>query len=209
MTGNFAYFDNIDTTIQPEHVMASGALPPALPMVRVGTDFYWDGGLVSNTPLHHLLDNAGSADMLVFQVDLFSARGPLPRDMGDVQSRQKDIQYSSRTRLVGDMFLRLHRQKLAMRKLLAKLPDSELSDEERARKAELADMSRLTILQMIYQQAAYEGQAKDYEFSASSMREHWESGYRDTASTLTNETWLELPDEDVGIVFHDVHRGDD
>ncbi len=209
MTGNFAYFDNAATTIAPEHIMASAALPPALPMVQIGTDYFWDGGLVSNTPLQHLLDNAGSDDMLVFQIDLFSARGLIPRDMGDVLARQKDIQYSSRTRIVGDLYARLHRDRLAMRSLLAKVPDDALSDDERARKAELADMSRISVLQMIYQQAAYEGQAKDYEFSASSMREHWDSGHRDTVRTLGNEAWLQIPSEDVGIVFRDIHRADD
>jgi NTE family protein len=91
--GNFAYFDSANVEILPEHVMASGALPPAFQMVQIGTDYYWDGGLVSNTPLQQVLDNAGSHHMLVFQVDLFSARGALPRDMYDVLARQKDIQY--------------------------------------------------------------------------------------------------------------------
>lgn len=97
LNGNFAYFDSCQAAILPEHVMASGALPPALPMVRIGTDHYWDGGLVSNTPLQHVLETAEAEDLLIFQVDLFSARGPLPRDMYDVMARQKDIQYSSRT----------------------------------------------------------------------------------------------------------------
>ena len=123
LNGNFAYFDSAEREICPEHVMASAALRPGLPMVRIGTDHYWDGGLVSNTPLQHLLENAGSGNMLVFQVDLFSARGPLPRDMLDVLSRQKDIQYSSRTRLVTDYYMRQHAQNLKLKKLLAKLPD--------------------------------------------------------------------------------------
>ena len=91
-TGNFNYFDNAETEIVLDHVMASGALPPGLPMIEIGTDSYWDGGLVSNTPLQHLLDNIGPANTAVFQVDLFSARGIVPRDMYDVLARQKDIQ---------------------------------------------------------------------------------------------------------------------
>jgi NTE family protein len=89
-TGNFAYFDSTRMTIEPEHVMASGALPPALPMVRIGSDHFWDGGLVSNTPLQHIIDNPLGTHELVFQVDLFSAIGALPRDMPDVLGRQKD-----------------------------------------------------------------------------------------------------------------------
>ena len=205
-TGNFSYFDNARTTIEATHVMASGALPPALPMTRIGTDWYWDGGLVSNTPLQHLLDHAGANDMLVFQVDLFSARGPVPRDMMEVMARQKDIQYSSRTRLVTEYYMRLHQRKVQLKTLLERLPDAGLSEEERRLKRELATLPNFSILHLIYQEAAYEGQMKDFEFSAASMREHWEAGLRDTRRTLAHEDWLRVPGDDRGIVVHDVHR---
>ena len=165
-TGNFAYFDSTKTTIGPEHVMASGALPPALPMVPIGTDQFWDGGLVSNTPLQHIIDNPIGDHVLVFQVDLFSARGPLPRDMPDVLGRLKDIQYSSRTRLVTDYYQRLYAKDLLLKRLLDRLPDDLLEADEKAEKDRLAHMAAFTILQLVYQQAAYEGEAKDYEFSA-------------------------------------------
>ena len=113
LTGNFVYFDNRDEEIMPEHVMASGALPPALPMVKIGTDYFWDGGIVSNTPLQHLLEQEDDLNSLVFQVDLFSARGPLPREMADVLGRHKDIMYSSRTRYNTDMFRKLQKWKTA------------------------------------------------------------------------------------------------
>ena len=180
LNGNFAYFDSTQVPIRPEHVMASAALPPAFPPVQIGTDYYWDGGLVSNTPLQHVLDNAGSLHLLIFQVDLFSARGPLPRDMDDVLARQKDIQYSSRTRLVTDYFRDRHNRDLLAKQLLAKIPDDQLDPDQTDLKARLAHMPEATILELIYQQAAYETQAKDYEFSAASMHEHWNSGYLDT-----------------------------
>ena len=176
-------------------------------MVRIGTDYYWDGGLVSNTPLQHLLENAGSDNMLVFQVDLFSARGPLPRDMLEVMGRQKDIQYSSRTRLVTDYYMRQHAQKLMLKKLLAKLPEERLRRRgPRAQATKLADLPEITILQLIYQQMAYQGEAKDYEFSGTSMREHWEAGYDDTKRTLRHKDWLAMAPEDGGVIVHDVHR---
>lgn len=184
LNGNFRYFDNAETEILPEHVMASGALPPALPMVQIGSDWYWDGGLVSNTPLQHLLDHARSCNTLVFQVDLFNARGVLPRDMFDVVAREKEIRYSSRTRLITDTYIERHRQNLIMKLLLDKIADSELDDAARALKQKLCDLPRITILHLIYQQMAYEGQAKDYDFSPESMHEHWDSGYRDTQRTL-------------------------
>jgi NTE family protein len=209
LNGNFAYFDSTQIAIMPEHVMASGALPPAFPAIQIGTDYYWDGGLVSNTPLQHVLDNAACHHMLVFQVDLFSARGPLPRDMDDVLARQKDIQYSSRTRLVTDYFRDRHDRDLLTKKLLAKIPDDQLDHDERRLKARLAHMPEATILELIYQQAAYETQAKDYEFSAASMREHWNSGYLDTKRTLRHRDWLTVSDSDAGLSVHDIHRMDD
>jgi NTE family protein len=206
--GNFTYFDNAQATIVPEHVTASGALPPALPMVQIGTDYFWDGGLVSNTPLQHLLDHAAGDNLLVFQVDLFSAHGVLPRDMYDVLARQKDIQYSSRTRLITDYFMERNRQQGLIRSLLGRLPEAELSDEERDLKRQLARLPEIAILHLIYQQRVYEGQAKDYEFSGTSMREHWDCGYRDTQRTLHHKEWLRTPATHGGITVHDVHRAD-
>ena len=176
LSGNFVYFDNQHEIIEPEHVMASGALPPALPMVKIGTDHFWDGGIVSNTPLQHLLDQEGPLNTLIFQVDLFSARGVLPRDIQDYAALQK-------------------------------VPADRLSDDERRLLDELAKQPEITIVQLIYQQKAYEGHAKDYEFSGTSMREHWQSGYEDAKRTLKRQEWLKM--QGAGIVVHDVHRESD
>ena len=189
--------------------MASGALPPAFPAVQIGTDYFWDGGIVSNTPLQHLLAQDDDVNSLVFQVDLFSAHGALPRTLEDVAGRHKDIMYSSRTRQVTDMFQRLQRWKTRAYRALLKVPPADLTDEEREMLEKLKMLPALTILQLIYQQKAYEGNAKDYEFSGTSMREHWQSGYEDTKRTLTRKDWLAMPPENVGIVTHDVHRDRD
>jgi NTE family protein len=206
LTGNFLYFDNKKEVIEPEHVMASGALPPALPMVRIGTDHFWDGGIVSNTPLQHLLDQEDGQNSLVFQVDLFSARGQLPRDIHEVTSRHKDIVYSSRTRHNTDVYKRMNNLKASLYKALLKVPEGELTPEERATRENLAHLSGITILQLIYQQKAYEGDSKDYDFSGTSMREHWMSGLEDTRRTLKRRDWLAMPPEGMGIMVHDVHR---
>ena len=203
-TANFAYFDNADIEIGPEHIMASGALPPALPMVRIGKNYYWDGGLVSNTPLQHLLDNCGSQNTLVFQVDLFS--GEIPRDMPEVLSRQKDIQYSSRTRMTTDHFKETHRLRQALLDALLLVPDSKLSPEQRQQKTDLERLPAINIMQLIYRQKAYEGDAKDYEFSKLSMKDHWRSGYYDTRNTLLHKDWLTMSNIGDGITTHDIHR---
>src|SRR5882724_2104204 len=139
LSGNFLYFDNKKEVICPEHVMASGALPPALPMVKIGTDHFWDGGIVSNTPLQHLLDQDDGKNSLVFQVDLFSSRGLLPRDIQEVAARHKDIMYSSRTRYNTDVYKKMNNLKADYYKALTKIPEDKLSDKERAMRAGLAD----------------------------------------------------------------------
>jgi NTE family protein len=209
LTGNFVYFDNAVEQIGPEHVMASGALPPALPMVKIGTDHYWDGGIVSNTPLQHLLEQEDNLNTMVFQVDLFSARGVLPRDIEDVMGRHKDIMYSSRTRYNTDVFRRLHNLKVALYRALIRIPEESRSDHEREQITELSKLADIAILHIIYQQKAYEGHAKDHEFSGTSMREHWQSGYEDTKRTLKHQKWLTMPSPGAGIIVHDVHREED
>ncbi len=189
--------------------MASGALPPALPMVKIGTDHFWDGGIVSNTPLQHLLDEDDRLNTLVFQVDLFSARGVLPRDIQEVMARHKDIMYSSRTRYTTDVYRRIHNWKIRLGQVLSKVPEEALSDDERQLRDELADLPEVMILHLIYQQKAYEGYAKDYEFSGTSMREHWQSGYEDTRRTVKRQQWMTMPPPGSGIEVHDVHRQTD
>ncbi len=204
-TGNFVYFDNTYESIGPEHILASGALPPAFPSVKIGGEHYWDGGIVSNTPLQYLLDHEDGLNALVFQVDLFNARGALPRDITEVMDRQKDILYSSRTRYNTDVFRRVHAWKARLREALLKMPPDLMSNEDRRTLEELEHQPEMAILQLIYQQKAYEGHAKDFEFSAVSMREHWSSGYEDTKRTLNHKDWLVIPPPGGGIVTHDVH----
>ncbi len=205
-SGNFVYFDNANERIEPEHIMASGALPPAFPMVKVGTDYFWDGGLVSNTPLQHLLEEDSKLNSLVFQVDLFSARGALPRNMPDVMGRQKDITYSSRTRYTTNVYRNLLDWKKKAHEALKKIPEDLLNDDDRKLKADLDNLPEIAILQLIYQQRAYEGDAKDYEFSRTSMKDHWASGYDDTKQTVQTRGCLQMPPPGTGISVFDVHR---
>lgn len=207
-TGNFRYFDTEIEEIGPRHIMASGALPPAFPAVVIENEHYWDGGIVSNTPLQYLLEQEEIRDTLVFQVDLFSARGPLPRDMGDVQARRKDIIFSSRTRNNTDTFRRLHNVRLQLHQALLRVPPELLTDGDRAFLQSMEDVPQINIVHLIYQQKLHESENKDHEFSGTSMREHWDSGYHDTRKTLRHPRWLEKPPESIGMTVHDVHRDD-
>jgi NTE family protein len=178
-TGNFAYFDNTHQTIRPEHIMASGALPPGLPPVEIEGEWYWDGGLVSNTPLEYILDQDPKDDLVIYQVDLFNARGPMPKTLHEAAEREKDIRYSSRTRLNTDANLRIHRLKSSLAAVLKTLPPDRLTDPDVRLLAEFSKESSVTVVQLIYRDRPYEGSFKDVEFSRQTMLDHWASGVVD------------------------------
>lgn len=207
-TGNYRYFDTAIEVLGARHIMASGALPPAFAAVHIENEYYWDGGIVSNTPLQYLLELEELHDTLVFQVDLFSARGTLPREMPDVLARHKDIMYSSRTRNNTDAFRRIHNLRLRLYQALLRMPAELLTEEDSKFLSSMEDVPQINIIHLIYQQRLYEGHAKDYEFSGTSMREHWETGFQDTWRTLRHGDWLEKPPESIGMAVHDVHRDD-
>jgi len=206
-TGNFAYFDSTTHTIKPEHVMASGALPPGFPAVEIEGEQYWDGGLVSNTPLQWVIEsNPRRQDTLAFQVDLWSAGGQPPRNMAEVATRQKEIQFSSRTRASTDQFKNVHRVQRALAALLRRLPaDLEPNADLELLKSVASDKV-YNIIQLIYRAQNYEGHSKDYEFSRLSMQDHWRAGYHDALRTLRNPEVLTRPASLDGVFTFDLER---
>jgi len=203
-TGNFVYFDNTTHTITPEHVMASGALPPGFPAVEIEGEYYWDGGLVSNTPLQWVLESDVRQDTLAFQVDLWSARGDFPRTIAEVGIRQKEIQYSSRTRANSDQFKRSQKIRNALSDLLAKLPEELRTTPEYKALEPEADRKIYNLIQLIYRSMDYEGESKDYEFSQQSMNDHWRVGYQDTIRTLRHPEVLEPTTREDGLLTFDL-----
>jgi NTE family protein len=187
-SGNFAYFDTKKMRIDARHIMASGALPPGLPAVEIDGKYYWDGGIVSNTPLSHVLANQ-NADLLVFQVDLFSASAGLPRTIMDVMARQKEIQYSSRTRQVSDQLLRIRRERELIRTVLAKLPDVLREDADVIRLTEMAREYAVSLVQLVYRANDWEGGSRDFEFSERTMNDHWQAG-RDAVEATIDKAGL-------------------
>ncbi|MGN7997394.1 patatin-like phospholipase family protein [Sphingomonas sp. 22176] len=184
-SGNFRYFDTRDERIDARHIMASGALPPGLPPVEIDGCWYWDGGLVSNTPLTHVLDRQ-EAEMLVFQVDLFPAENELPRTIMDVMGREKEIRFSSRTRAISDERLRLRKARETVRRLLDKLPDHVADAPEVQAVRDLVTEYPVNVVQLIYRAKLWEGGSRDFEFSARTMHEHWEAGRIAVAETMAN-----------------------
>jgi NTE family protein len=203
-SGNFVYFDSTTHKIRPEHVMASGALPPGCPAVEVDGELYWDGGLVSNTPLQWVVSGDTRQDTLAFQVDLWSARGDLPSDLNDVMSRQKEIQYSSRTRANTDHFKQIQCIRMALANLLEKIPTEILESDEGKLLRSAADRNVYQIVHLIYRSKNYEVQSKDYEFSRNSMIDHWNAGYNDAVRTLRHPEALQRPANDPGVATFDV-----
>ena len=205
--GNFTYFDNTERKLRPEHFMASGALPPGFPAVEVDGEFYWDGGLVSNTPLYYVLAKPPRQDALIFQIDLWSANGPVPRDLLQVAVRQKDIQYSSRTRMVTDVLMEEQQYRRLLHELIALLPESARSSEAYRQAEPLACTRRRNVIHLIYRDKPYESYQKDYQFGMLTMNEHWARGLTDIRATLAHHDWLEKPTAGQPFVTHDLHRG--
>lgn len=203
-SGNLVYFDNTTHRIRPEHVMASGALPPALPPIEIDGEFYWDGGLVSNTPLQWVLESEPQRDTLAFQVDLWNARGAFPRNVAEVMTRQKEIQYSSRVRGNFDRFRYTQKLRNSLARLVENLPDEFQDLPELEVLRPVASAKAYNIVQLIYRAKGYEGDYKDYEFSRLSMEEHWRDGYHDTVRMLRHPEVLQRSDSSEGVLTFDL-----
>jgi NTE family protein len=203
---NVRYFDSAHEAICAEHIMASGALPPGFPSVEVDGKHFWDGGLVSNTPLERVWAEAPLHDTLALQVDLWSARGDVPHTMMDVLERRKDIQYSSRTRRGTDTEAQFERLRHAISELVSKVPEGALDARLKETLKPWMSRSVFNVVHLIYQAKSHEAQYKDFAFGIGTQHEHWDSGFADMAQTLEHPKFFEKPPRDVGVATHDVHR---
>ncbi len=209
-TGNFAYFDSTSSELTSDHIMASSALPPGFPPVVIDGKAYWDGGVVSNTPMQYVLEMTGQrSDMCVFQVDLFSARGRMPQALPDVVQREKEIRYSSRTRLNTQFFMELQSMRRAYHRLREKLPPALRDDPDARMLDEHACSASITIVHLIHRRQAYERYSMDYEFSRLSMLEHWQAGLHDVRHTLSQEAWRERKKPELGVTVLDLTRDEE
>ena len=205
-TGNFAYFDNAEIAIRPEHVMASGALPPGFPAIEIDGEHYWDGGLVSNTPLQHVIEQVPRRSRLIFQVDLFHARGRLPTDLDEVTEREKDIRYSSRTRAATEMLRRTHDVRHNINSLWEQLPEHLRQTPEAKFLYNFGCVTTMDIVQLIYRPTDVQGPSKNYEFSRATMEARWAEGQADASATLLASPWLRPMPPEIGARSFDVLR---
>jgi len=203
-TGEFVYFDSARIAIRPEHIMASAALPPGFPPVEIDGEHYWDGGLFSNTPLGYVLDYSPRRSRLTFQVDVFQSHGPLPANLDEVAEREKDIRYSSRTRICSSSFRDRHDVRHAINELHKLLPPEIKSTEQARRLYELGCVTEMDIVQLIYDPAAPQGASKHYDFSRSSMEERWRRGMSDARTVLAASPWLAPMPTELGVRVFDL-----
>lgn len=203
-TGNFAYFDNAHMTIRPEHVMASGALPPGFPAVEIDGECYWDGGLVSNTPLQYVVEHIPRRSRLTFQVDLFHASGRRPANLEEVGEREKDIRYSSRTRAATDMLRTMHDVRHNINNLWDQLPENLQKTPEARFLYNFGCVTTMDIVELIYRPIVVQGCSKDYEFSRATMRARWAQGLSDAQITLLASPWLAAMPPEAGARTFDI-----
>lgn len=204
-SGNMVYFDSAKEKIGPEHIMASGALPPGFPAIQIGEKYYWDGGISSNTPATYILSaNECPKNLLCFAIHLFDSYGLDPTTMDDVNKRKKDIEFSSRHNTLLDFYRMIHTLKNSIHVLSKKIPKNEKLDPEVMQCMERGHESNISLVHFLYQYDDTEFSSKDYEFSQKSIEERIKRGYLDGKHGVKKSPWLKPVPETQGMVIHDL-----
>jgi NTE family protein len=188
-TGNSEYFDSRTRQIRAEHVLASGALPPGFPPVQIDKQLYWDGGIVSNTPLWYVLDEDPNMNALIFQVDVFSARGEAPKNLAEVQERAKDIQYASKTRFNTTRVKEIEALRGALRRVLDKLPEALRDDPDVKTLAAVSKPKAISLVHFINRHHPRATSFKDAEFSRATVTDLWQGGLDDVRRSQADPQW--------------------
>jgi NTE family protein len=206
-TSEMRYFDSRDMELDTRHVMASGALPPAFPAVRIDGDLYWDGGILSNTPVEAVFDDNPRQNSVVFAVHIWNPNGPEPETIWQVMNRQKDIQYSSRAVSHIARQKQIHRLRHVIAELLGRLPASERSRDDVKELAAYGCLTRMHVVRLLAPALDGEDHTKDVDFSAKGIRTRWEAGYRDTRRVLELAPWSGEFDPIEGFILHEARPG--
>ena len=206
-TGNSIYFDNADRKLGPEHIMASASLPPAFPPTMIEGDHYWDGGIVSNSPLSYVLDDSPDLSALIVQVDLFSASGELPANLNQVLEREKDIRYSSKTRFNTKRVQELEDLRRALGRLMKRIPPGLHQDPDYRLLQPASERKRhIVITHLINRRSRHSTSFKDCEFSRATVHQLWEAGLEDVRRTCAHPEWLKANEVMPGVRVFDLAR---
>ncbi len=207
-TSEMTYFDSRDMTLDLRHILASGALPPAFPAVRIGEDLFWDGGILSNTPVEVVFDDNPRKNAMVFAVHLWNPHGGEPQTIREVMNRQKDVQYSSRAATHIKRQRQLHKLRHIIAEMSALLPDAARDSLKQRGLAGYGCTTRMHVIRLLAPALDHEDQAKDIDFSADGIRQRWEAGYRHTCETLEKAPWRAEVDPHEGFVLHEACAGE-
>lgn len=205
-SGSLVYFDNTKIEITPEHVMASCALPPGFPAIKINNEYYWDGGVHSNTQINLLLCEGEAKRYLCFMVHLFDPCGTVPTNMDDVFKRQKEINYSSHHKEAIYVYRNIHNLRHAIRTLGKNLSPNQLKDPEIKKLLGLGDGAIIHLVRFHCEGSTADLSSKDFEFSSPSITAHIEDGCEDASKVLTNAPWNKPTDKDVGLVLYEVSK---
>ena len=205
-TSEMRYFDSRDATLNVRHVMASGALPPAFPAVRIDGDLYWDGGILSNTPVEAVFDDNPRRNSLVLAVHIWNPQGPEPESIWQVMSRQKDIQYSSRALTHIMRQKQIHRLRHVISELARRLPASERASPVVREMAAYGCLTQMHVVRLLAPKLGDEDHTKDIDFSRSCIRTRWDAGYADTKSVLEEAPWEKHVNPIEGFYLHEMRR---
>ncbi len=201
-TSQMVYFDSRHCALELKHILASGALPPAFPAVRVGGELYWDGGILSNTPTEVVLDDNPRRSSLIFTVHLWNPLGAEPTTMAEVLNRQKDIQYSSRILTQITRHQQAHRLRHVINELAARLPGYERDQPEVRELMSYGCQTRMHVVQLTAPRLSHEDHTKDVDFSPAGIRQRWDAGYAHTRAVLAREPWVGQFDPLAGVILH-------
>jgi NTE family protein len=202
--GEMRYFDSRDEPLALDHVLASGALPPAFPAVRIGGDPYWDGGFYSNTPIEVVLDDKPRRDSLIFTVHMWDPEGTEPETLWQVTARQKDIQYASRANSHIARQKQIHHLRHIIRELAKHVPESERQSAAVRELAAWGCGTTMHIARLLAPRLDGEDQLKDIDFTPAGIRARRSAGYADTRRILERAPWTQPIDPIEGVVIHDV-----
>jgi NTE family protein len=206
-TGEMRYFDSRDMAIDANHIMASGALPPAFPAVRIDGELYWDGGILSNTPVETVFDDNPRRNSVVFAVHIWSPHGPEPGSIWEVTNRQKDIQYSSRAVSHIARQKQIHRLRHVIAELVGRLPESEQAGPEGQELAGYGCLTRMHVVRLLAPPLEGEDHTKDIDFSPAGIGRRREAGYADTSRVLEMAPWSGEFDPIEGFILHEARPG--
>jgi NTE family protein len=197
------YFDSRETAITARHIMASGALPPAFPAVRIEGELYWDGGILSNTPTEAIFDDVPRRNSLIFAVHMWNPMGPEPETIWEVLHRHKDIQYSSRVATHIARQRQVHRLRHVVSELVRRMPEEQRQDPMVQDLAEYGCRTQMHVVRLLAPRLDNENHTKDIDFSPAGIRLRWEAGYADTSRALQRAAWNDDCDPLEGVILHD------